>query len=575
MPQTSVLSSSRVASPYTAPTPFTCTWKEGGSGAAWVHIAGELDLATATKLRDALRDAQLNARVVVLDLRELTFMDSAGVHVVLDAAVDARQAGGRLILVRASAPVDRVFTLTGACEQVEIVDLDPAEPPVRALLHLDQAFGRSGARLASTTVEPVLSMDRMLLAESESERLAAVRRYDVLDTPPDGAFDRITALAATHFEVPIAIVSIVDSDRIWFKSHHGLDVQEIGRDPGLCASAIFQEQPWIVENAQADPRTMANPLVAGELGLRFYAGAPLRTHDGHGLGTLCVIDRDSREFSEEQAATLADMAAVVMDELELRLAARQIVDHELSLREQAEHLARTLQEGLLPPELPEIPGADIAAFYRPADAQVVGGDFYDVFEANGAWVLVVGDVSGKGPAAAAVTALARHTVRAALLSAASPAQALDTLNQAMFLGRQQTEIKHFCTLLVVLIRPAEDGFQLTVSGAAHPPGVIVSADGSTSLLQAVGPPVGWYPDAEFHERSASLQHGDLLALFTDGITEAHTPSGILGIEGVAHRLGEAAQGSGACEIMDVLKQLIAIEDIEVRDDVATLILKAL
>ena len=426
--------------------------------------------------------------------------------------------------------------------------------------------------MSAASVVPV--MDRMLVSESESQRLAAVRRYNVLDTPPDGAFDRITALAARHFDVPIAIVSIVDSDRIWFKSHHGLDVQEIGRDPGLCASAILQKQPWVVENAENDPRMMANPLVAGELGLRFYAGAPLTTHDGHGLGTLCVIDRDPREFSDEQTATLADMAAVVMDELELRLAARQVVDQELSLRRQAELLARTLQEGLLPPELPEIPGAEIAAFYRPADAEVVGGDFYDVFKANGAWVLVVGDVSGKGPAAAAVTALARHTVRAASLSAASPAEALKTLNHAMFLGRRETEIKHFCTLLVVSIRRREDGLELTVSGA-HPPGVIVRSGGSTSLLQAVGPPVGWYPEAEFLEGSARLKHGDLLALFTDGITEARTASGMVGVEEVVRRLGEAAPGSGASKIVDALERLIAIDSTEVRDDVAALVLKAL
>jgi GAF domain-containing protein len=135
-------------------------------------------------------------------------------------------------------------------------------------------------------------------ASYEDARLAAVRRYAVLDTPPDGAFDRITALAARHFSVPISIVSIVDRDRIWFKSHHGVDAQEIGRDPGLCASAILQDGPWVVENAAVDPRTLANPLVAGELGLRFYAGAPLTTHDGFNLGTLCVIDQEPRRLSD-------------------------------------------------------------------------------------------------------------------------------------------------------------------------------------------------------------------------------------------------------------------------------------
>jgi GAF domain-containing protein len=106
---------------------------------------------------------------------------------------------------------------------------------------------------------------------------------------PDGAFDRITGLAARIFDVPISIVSIVDSVRIWFKSRHGVGVDEIGRGPGRCASAILQYEPWVVTDASVDPRTLASPLVVGELGLRFYAGVPLMTKEGHNLGTLNVI----------------------------------------------------------------------------------------------------------------------------------------------------------------------------------------------------------------------------------------------------------------------------------------------
>ena len=159
--------------------------------------------------------------------------------------------------------------------------------------------------------------------EHERQRLAAIRRYDILDTPPDGAFDRITSLAARIFSVPISIISLVDTDRIWFKSHHGVAVDEIGREPGLCASAIMHDAPWVLTDAATDPRALANPLVASEFGLRFYAGAPLKTSDGYNLGTLCVIDRQPRQMSEEDIAQLEDLAAVVMDEMELRLAARR------------------------------------------------------------------------------------------------------------------------------------------------------------------------------------------------------------------------------------------------------------
>ena len=158
----------------------------------------------------------------------------------------------------------------------------------------------------------------------------AVRRYDLLDTPPDGAFDRITALAARIFNVPIALVTVVDHDRIWFKSRHGLPVEQIDRDPGLCASAILEYEPWVVTNARVDPRTLANPLVAGELGLQFYAGAQLRTRDGYNLGTMCVIDVEPREFTVGEAATLHDLAAMVMSELELRLERRQVLLDQLS-----------------------------------------------------------------------------------------------------------------------------------------------------------------------------------------------------------------------------------------------------
>ena len=163
----------------------------------------------------------------------------------------------------------------------------------------------------------------VLIPENERERMEAVRRYDVLDTPPDGAFDRITALAARLFDVPISIVSIVDHDRIWFKSHHGIEVQQIDREAGLCASAVCQYEPWIVTDAAVDVRTIDNPLVAGDLGLRFYFGVPLTTSDGFNLGTLNVIDVEAREVSAEEIQTLTDLAAIVMDELELRLDARR------------------------------------------------------------------------------------------------------------------------------------------------------------------------------------------------------------------------------------------------------------
>jgi anti-anti-sigma factor len=140
MYQVSAVSSSTATSTEAAPLPpFSCSWEQSRSGAAWVLVTGEVDLATSPKLRQTLRDAQHQGRPVVLDLREITFMDGAGARAILDAAADARRDHCQLILVRGSARVDRLLTLTGVWDQGQIVDLDPAEPTARTLLRRIQA----------------------------------------------------------------------------------------------------------------------------------------------------------------------------------------------------------------------------------------------------------------------------------------------------------------------------------------------------------------------------------------------------------------------------------------------------
>ncbi len=176
-------------------------------------------------------------------------------------------------------------------------------------------------------------------SDREESRVAALRRYQILDTPPDGAFDRVTALVAKFLDVPISIVSLVDTDRIWFKSSHGMDVRQVGRDPGLCASAVLQDGPYVVEDATIDAHTLTNPLVAGALGLRFYAGVPLRTHDGHALGMLAAIDVEPRTLSSRELGILEDLAAIVIDEMEMRLAARAVDELHAALKHAHDELS--------------------------------------------------------------------------------------------------------------------------------------------------------------------------------------------------------------------------------------------
>ncbi|MEJ7671562.1 MAG: GAF domain-containing sensor histidine kinase [Chitinophagaceae bacterium] len=175
------------------------------------------------------------------------------------------------------------------------------------------------------------------ISNVEVARINALKRYDILDTPPDGNFDRITKLAAKLLNVPIAIVTLVDTDRIWFKSRYGLEALQIGRDPGLCASAILSDEIYLVEDALKDPRTLANPLVAGSFGLQFHAAAPLKVKDGYNLGTLCIIDKQPRKLSEPEKQILQDLADILIDEMELRLAARTAIFQQIQVLNTAAH----------------------------------------------------------------------------------------------------------------------------------------------------------------------------------------------------------------------------------------------
>ena len=156
---------------------------------------------------------------------------------------------------------------------------------------------------------------------NEIERLNALDRMELLDTPAEEAFDRITRLAGTVLETPIVLISLIDKSRQWFKSKHGLDADETPREVAFCDYTIRNPEPMVVEDALLDDRFADNPLVAGEPGIRFYAGVPLRTRDGHNIGTLCAIDLKPRPISEKQLTVLEDLARLAVDEMELRLIA--------------------------------------------------------------------------------------------------------------------------------------------------------------------------------------------------------------------------------------------------------------
>src|SRR5216683_7618310 len=178
---------------------------------------------------------------------------------------------------------------------------------------------------------------------NETERLAALRRYCVLDTAPEPAFDRLTRVVAHVFRVPTVLVSLVESDRQWFKSRMGLDATETSRDVSFCSHAVFHRDVLIVPDATRDPRFVDNPLVAGAPGLRFYAGAPLITADGFALGTLCAIDYQPRPApAVAEIEILRGLAGAVVDALELRASVQAIARRERELSEKSQLLQATM-----------------------------------------------------------------------------------------------------------------------------------------------------------------------------------------------------------------------------------------
>ena len=238
----------------------------------------------------------------------------------------------------------------------------------------------------------------------------------------------------------------------------------------------------------------------------------------------------------------------------------------------ASEIAAALQTSLLPPHLPEIPGALLAAAYHPARMGLeVGGDFYDVFStAEGQWYLVIGDVCGKGAEAAAVTALARYTLRTAAARRRSPAAILRWVGEAML--HQHAAGGRFCTIACAHVDLARSPARVTVSCGGHPLPVLRRGSGAVEMLGTPGTLLGLDPDPELQERTTDLRPGDSLVLYTDGLTEARAPSGMWG-EAELCAAVRAAPGNGPAGLVDSLVASALGGRSAPRDDLAVLALK--
>jgi serine phosphatase RsbU (regulator of sigma subunit) len=299
-----------------------------------------------------------------------------------------------------------------------------------------------------------------------------------------------------------------------------------------------------------------------QLGVRSAASVPM-TVRGQRIGVMTLSTAESgRTLGPEQLAVLEELgrrAAVAVDSARLY--------------RQRSAIARTLQSSLLPPTLPEIAGVEAAALYRAAgEGTEVGGDFYDLFSvADDEWIAVIGDVCGKGAEAAAVTALARYTIRTAAVRRRSPSAILRWLNDAMV--RQDLEGR-FCTIACVHLDTSRPEIRVTVACGGHPPALLRREAGE---VEEIGPPgtlLGLVPDPQLADERGVLGPGDALVLFTDGITEARAPERVIEPQALHDALRAIPAGSAQRIVEQLAALAMGKEGTPPRDDIAVLALRA-
>ncbi len=449
--------------------------------------------------------------------------------------------------------------------------------------------------------------------DDEAARLAALRDYDVLDSLPEQAYDDIARIAAQICGTPIALVSLVDEHRQWFKASVGLDVTETPRDVAFCAHAILDPHAvLVVEDAAEDPRFADNPLVTGPPGIRFYAGAPLVTDDGHAVGTLCVIDRQPGALSDPQRAALEALARQVVSQLDLRRTVRRLEDsrealsrshralerrNEQMLRSRDElaslcrlledqaavterdlNRAEVIQRSLLPHRVPKLDDVTLHTLYRPG--RNIGGDLFDIDVVDDRYlVLVIADAAGHGVSAALISLLFKNRLRATDDDGRPlrPCEALSLLNEAMQHDKPAPGV--FVTAMFCLFDMRARS--LLVASAGHPPLICLRRDGELELLPHTGPALGLYGDAVFGEHTVTLADGDRVLLYTDGLLDARTHGA--GADGTAASgslspaaVGEALRGvpSDGPVLARLFEALAVDGDADDRDDVSMVLLTA-
>jgi PAS domain S-box-containing protein len=323
---------------------------------------------------------------------------------------------------------------------------------------------------------------------------------------------------------------------------------------------LYPDIPDEMIRAAAVDQEHYDEIVA--IGMRSAIIVPMTTR-GRTLGALTWVNgRPGRRFDTQDVELAQELARRCATAIE-----------NARLYSDRAYIARTLQQSLLPVELPDIPGVETAARFRPTgEGNEVGGDFYDVFETgNRGWTVVMGDVCGKGPDAAAVTALARYTLRAAAMRQHLPSRSLSMLNEALL---RQRDDRRFCTVAYAYIEPLERGARVGISSGGHPLPLLLRADGSVEPVGAPGTLLGVVPDPDLEDRAITLEPGDTLVFYTDGVIESRaTSDGVLD----ERRLGEliaTCAGRGPDTIASMVEDAAVLsQNGRPRDDIAVLVLR--
>ena len=367
------------------------------------------------------------------------------------------------------------------------------------------------------------------------------------------------AVIASRDEEKTALVSSVDALRRYPSDPTASEGVRRAIETGQWDMREQIRDEWLVREARGSEDYLA---VLRSLNLHSHLCVPLAVGDRIlGAITFVTTGDAGRVYGP------ADLALAQ----ELAFRAASAVEH-ARLFEEHTHISRTLQRSLLPPHLPEIPGVEVAARYHASgEGYEVGGDFYDVFKtARGEWAIVLGDVCGKGADAAATTALARHTLRAATVQTRKPHRILSMLNEAMLRSEQP-----FCTVAYARVQKVNSGARVTVACGGHPLPLLVRAGGAIQTFGRPGTLLGCFPEPALHEEALDLHAGDAVVLYTDGVTEARRGSNVMGEAGLHAALVRSVGGS-AGDIADAIEQAaLDYQEGDARDDIAIVVLKVL